>query len=197
MSVVVPIPIDLARESCEVAPEMVGLVLVHEKAGRVTAGRIVECEAYGSFGEDTCSHTYRGMTPRTEVMFGPPGRLYVYFTYGMHHCSNIVAHPRGRSGAVLMRALEPLEGIDLMRRRRGRGVRDGHLCAGPARLVVAMGLGPQDNGRRLDSGRLHLVDDGCRPEVAVGTRIGTNCDDADRPWRFGVKASPWLSKPFR
>lgn len=197
MTPVHPVPIDLAREPCEVAPEIVGLVLVHVKAGRVTAGRIVECEAYGSMGEDSCSHTYRGMTPRTKVMFGPPGRLYVYFTYGMHHCCNIVAHPPGRNGAVLLRALEPLRGIELMRRRRGRAIKDDDLCAGPARLVVAMGLGSRDNGRRLDTGRLHLVDDGNRPDVACGTRIGTNCPDADRPWRFGIPQSPWLSKPFR
>lgn len=193
-----PVPVDLVRESSEVAPELVGLVLVHVKAGRTTAGRIVECEAYGSVGEDSCSHTYRGETPRNAVMFGPSGRLYVYFTYGMHYCANIVAHPQGRTGAVLLRALEPIDGVELMQRRRGRTVPRHLLCAGPARLVVAMGLGRDDNGRRLDSGRLHLVDDGARPDVAVGTRIGmNNCPDADRPWRFGVAGSPWLSKAFR
>lgn len=191
------IPVDLDREGFEVAPDLVGLVLVHDKGGRVTAGRIVECEAYGSVGEDSCSHTFRGRTPRNAVMFGPPGRLYVYFTYGMHHCANIVAHPRGRTGAVLLRALEPVEGIGLMRRRRGPGLPDRLLCSGPARLVVAMGLGPRDNGRRLDSGRLHLVDDGCRPGVVTGLRVGVSCAHADLPWRFGVPDSPWLSRPFR
>lgn len=192
----IPLPLDLVRESVEVAPELVGLVLVHVKGSRTTAGRIVECEAYGSVGEDSCSHTYRGRTPRNAVMFGPAGRLYVYFTYGMHYCANIVAHPPGRTGAVLLRALEPVEGIDLMRRRRGRNTADKHLCAGPARLVVAMGLGRADNGRRLDTGRLHLVDDGCRPDVARSLRVGVSCEHAHLRWRFGVAGSPWLSRPL-
>lgn len=191
-----PVPVDLGRESCDVAPELVGLVLVHVKGGRTTAGRIVECEAYGSVGEDTCSHTYRGETPRNAVMFGPSGRIYVYFTYGMHYCANIVAHPRGRTGAVLLRALEPIEGVALMRRRRGASVPHHRLCAGPARLVVAMGLGRSDNGRRLDTGRLHLVDDGTRPPVGTSTRVGVSCEHAGLPWRFGVPGSPFLSRPL-
>ncbi len=185
--------VDLDIPVEEAAAALVGRVLVHVKGGRTTAGRIVEVEAYGGQGEDACSHAHRRRTGRNGVMFGPPGRLYVYFTYGMHHCVNVVAHPRGRAGAVLLRALEPVEGLALMRRRRRL---DDHrlLCSGPARLAVAMGLGSPDNGRRLGTGRLHLLDDGSVPELGVTPRIGVNGPDADRPWRFVAAGSPWASR---
>ncbi len=190
--------IDLARDPVDVARDLIGCVLVHDKGGRVTAGRIVETEAYGGKGQDACSHCFRGPTPRNEVMFGPPSRLYVYFTYGMHYCTNIVAHePGALGGAVLLRALEPVEGIDLMAKRRGL-MKETLLCAGPARLAVAMGFGRADNGRRIGTKRLRIeARSGPASEIAVGTRIGVNCADAGRRWRFGEAGSAWLSKPFR
>ncbi len=180
----------------EVAPRLVGNILVHTKNGRTTAGRIVEVEAYGGQGEDTCSHANRGPTPRNTVMFGPVGRLYVYFTYGMHYMANVVVHPKGVAGAVLLRALEPLEGIDLMQRRR-RLSDPKLLCSGPARLVQAMGFGRADNGRRFGTTRLIIEPDGWQGDIAIDTRIGVNGPDASRPWRFCAAGSPWLSRPIR
>jgi DNA-3-methyladenine glycosylase len=165
------------------------------KAGRRTAGRIVEVEAYSGAGEDDCSHSHRGRTPRNAVMFGPPGRLYVYFTYGMHYCANIVAHEPGTAGAVLLRALEPIEGLDLMRRRR-RVVDDRLLCSGPARLVEAMGFGRSDNGRRVGTSRLYL-EAGTVSDVVATPRIGVRCHAANHLWRFCDAGSAWLSRPLR
>jgi len=189
-----PLPLDCGRAVEEVAQDLLGMILVHVKGERRCSGRIVECEAYGGVGEDACSHANRGRTPRNAAMFGPPGRLYVYFTYGMHHCANVVAHPPGRAGAVLLRALEPLDGLDIMHRRR-RVDDDRYLCSGPARLVVAMGLGGRDNGRRLDSSRLFILDEGVRPVVEVAERVGVAGDDARTRWRFCVSGSRFLSRP--
>lgn len=189
--------LDLARHPVEVAPDLIGWTLVHRKRNRVTAGRIVEVEAYGGRAEDDCAHSFRGPSPRNRVMFGPPGRLYVYFTYGMHYCANVVAHAVGApGGAVLLRALEPTDGVDLMRKRRGLSD-ERLLCSGPARLVEAMGLGRADNGRAIGTSTLWLEDRrGPTPEVATGPRIGVRCEAAGRPWRFVESGSRWLSKPL-
>jgi DNA-3-methyladenine glycosylase len=142
------------RPSFETAPDLLGRVLVH---GPV-AVRLTEVEAYGPPGEDPASHTYRGRTPRNSVMFGPPGHLYVYFTYGMHYCVNLVCLPEGMGSGVLLRAGEVIEGVEVARTRRhrpstappltgrGRTIPERDLARGPARLAVALGLGREHNG---------------------------------------------------
>src|ERR1700712_4166948 len=136
----------LAGPVLEVAPRLLGATLTH---GGVTV-RLTEVEAYDGDG-DPGSHAYRGMTARNEVMFGPPGHLYVYFTYGMHHCCNVVCGPEGRASAVLLRAGEVVEGLELARSRRA-GVRDRDLARGPARLVVALGVLLAENGADVVDG---------------------------------------------
>jgi len=132
-----------ARPVLDVARELVGCGFYHHGVG----GRIVETEAYAH--DDPCCHGFRGKTPRNEVMFGPPGLLYVYFTYGMHFCCNLVCEEEGRAAAVLLRAVEPLAGVELMRERRGRAASDGDpraLCSGPAKLTQALAIGREQNG---------------------------------------------------
>jgi DNA-3-methyladenine glycosylase len=155
--------------------------------------RLVECEAY--MEGDPASHSYRGRTPRTEVMFGPPGHLYVYFTYGMHYCMNVVTGGRGEGSAVLLRAAEPMQGLDAMRARRG--VEDPRrLCTGPARLTQALGIAQADNGVDLVGGEeLSLATGRAIPDdaVTVSPRVGLNVA-ADRPWRFFEAGSPFVSR---
>jgi DNA-3-methyladenine glycosylase len=169
----------LTGDSPEVAPQLLNKLLVHG----LCVGRIVEVEAYRE--DDPASHSYRGRTPRTEVMFGPAGHLYVYFTYGMHHCANIVTGRDGSGAAVLIRALEPLEGLDLMRRRRqGRG----DLADGPAKLCQAMGIGLEHNGVDVcGNDVVGLFDDGTPPPSTplVGPRIGIT-KAVDVAWRWRV-----------
>lgn len=136
-----------ARDAVTVARELIGCLFTHKTRAGVTVVRLVETEAYRG-AEDPGSHGYRGETPRTRTMFGPPGRLYVYFTYGMHWCVNIVTARTGVCEAVLLRAAEPVEGLPLMRARRGVD-RDELLCAGPARLAQAMGLAKAHDGLSL------------------------------------------------
>jgi DNA-3-methyladenine glycosylase len=159
----------------------------------LVAGRIVECEAYEE--DDPASHSFRGLTDRTAVMFGPPGQLYVYFTYGMHFCMNVVTGRDGEGSAVLLRAVEPVEGIDIMRERRGvSSLRD--LCAGPGRLTQAYGITRADNGMDLVSGGDLFVTTGePTPEEAIGAgrRIGISVA-MEKPWRFYVMGSPFVSK---
>jgi DNA-3-methyladenine glycosylase len=186
-----------ARDSRELAPLLLNKLLVTRTDDGVRlAARLVEVEAYcGS--EDPGSHAYRGMTPRTEVMFGPPCHLYVYFTYGMHWCANVVATKDGDAAAVLLRAAAPVDGIDVMRERRLKARRDRDLLAGPARLCQALGLTGADNGADLVRGRLRIVDDGVAPPAAPGvsTRIGLAVGRGDdHPWRFFVPGDPNLSR---
>jgi DNA-3-methyladenine glycosylase len=186
-----------ARDSRELAPLLLNKLLVTRTDDGVRlAARLVEVEAYcGS--EDPGSHAYRGMTPRTEVMFGPPGHLYVYFTYGMHWCANVVATKDGDAAAVLLRAAAPVDGIDVMRERRVKARRDRDLLAGPARLCQAFGATGVDNGNDLVRGRLRIVDDGVAPPAAPGvsTRIGLAVGRGDdHPWRFFVPGDPNLSR---
>lgn len=187
-----------ARDSRELAPLLLNKLLVARTDDGVRlAARLVEVEAYcGS--EDPGSHAYRGMTPRTEVMFGPPGHLYVYFTYGMHWCANVVATKDGDASAVLLRAAAPVDGIDVMRARRTKVRRDRDLLAGPARLCQAFGLTGAHNGVDLVRGSVRIVDDGVDPPraPAITTRIGLAAGRGDDSlWRFTVPGDPNLSRP--
>lgn len=161
-------------------------------------GRIVEVEAYAG-AEDPASHAYRGRTPRNATMFGPPGHLYVYFTYGMHWCANAVTAPAGLAQAVLLRAVAPLDGLDLMRARRPAARTDRDLCRGPARLCQALGIDRADDGADLtspDSPGPWIGDDGTSPPPSPGVsrRIGLS-KATDRPWRWYVAGDPNLSRP--
>jgi DNA-3-methyladenine glycosylase len=185
------------RDPRELAPLLLNKLLVARTAdGARMVARLVEVEAYcGS--EDPGSHAYRGMTPRTEVMFGPPGHLYVYFTYGMHWCANVVATKDGDGAAVLLRAAAPVHGIDVMRERRVKARRDRDLLAGPARLCQAFGLTGADNGTDLVRGPVRIVDDGVAPPTSPGisTRIGLALGRGDESlWRYFVPGDPNLSR---
>ena len=180
------------RDPRLVAPELLGKVLRH---GNVSA-RIVEVEAYCG-AEDPGSHAFRGMTRRNSTMFGPAGGLYVYFTYGMHWCANAVCGEEGQGVAVLLRAAEPLTGLDLMRARRPSARTDRDLCRGPARLCQAFGLdGSYDGADLVAADRaITIVDDGTPPpdDPAVTTRIGLTAG-ADLPWRWCVPGHRHLSR---
>ena len=172
-----------ARDALVVAPELINKVLV---AGPC-AGRIVEVEAYRS--DEPAAHSFRGKTPRTAVMFGPAGHLYVYFTYGMHHCANVVSGPSGDGQAVLLRAVLPLDGLDVMAaRRHGRR----QLADGPGKLCQAFGIGPQHNGADLCRGAgVGLFDDGTPPPSApvIGPRVGIT-KAIDVAWRWRTPPDP-------
>ena len=183
-----------ARGALEVAPELLNKVIVAPD-GR--AGRIVEVEAYRG-ADDPGSHGFRGKTKRNAAMFGPPGRLYVYFTYGMHWCANVVAETDGVASAVLLRALTPLEGLDAMYAARGPVARrDRDLCSGPAKLTQALGIDGAFDGADLVTGDrgVTIVDDGQPPPPApaVTARIGLT-NGADLPWRFHVEGTPDISR---
>ncbi|HEX9375731.1 MAG TPA: DNA-3-methyladenine glycosylase [Actinomycetota bacterium] len=183
-----------ARPSLEVARDLLGRVLVRTPPdGTRVSGRIVEAEAYRQ--DDPASHSFRGRTPRTDVMFGPPGRLYVYFTYGMHFCANVVTGRDGEGSAVLLRAVEPLEGLDAMEERRGTA-NPRLLCAGPGRLCEAFGVGGAQNGTDLVTGDELRIEWGSPvgdDEIAVGPRVGLTVA-VEQPWRFVVATSRYLSR---
>jgi DNA-3-methyladenine glycosylase len=185
-----------ARPCLEVAPELVGLVLVRElPGGERLAGRIVEVEAYLGDGSDPGSHSHRGETRRNRTMFGPPGHFYVYVSMGIHHCVNVVCEPEGVGAAVLLRALEPLEGeARMLAHRRGRGGRD--LTRGPGRLAQALAIGLGDDGACALAGALRLqrAPRGAAPlEIRAHTRIGLT-KGADLPYRFFAAGSPFVSR---
>ena len=180
------------RPVLEVARDLVGCVVTHGD----TAGVIVETEAYHH--SEPASHAFVGVTPRTRTLFGPPGRAYVYFSYGVHSLLNAVCEPEGVGAAVLIRALEPLEGIDHMRERRGvDAVRQ--LCSGPGKLTQALGIGLELNDTDLLHGPVIFGD---RPrawrDVAIGVdkRVGIT-KAADLPWRFVAAGSRYVSRPVR
>jgi DNA-3-methyladenine glycosylase len=177
-----------------VARDLLGRVLVRSMPdGARLAGRIVEVEAYRQ--DDPASHSYKGRTRRTEVMFGPPGHLYVYFTYGAHFCMNVVTGGDGEGSAVLLRAVEPLEGLDEMARRRGLDI-PRLLCAGPGRLCQAFGVGRDQNGVDLVAAEVMWIEPGTRvpdDEVGIGPRVGINVA-VDQQWRFTDRTSRYLSR---
>jgi len=183
-----------------VARALLGKILVHDAADGVTAGRIVEVEAYRGPG-DRAAHSAGGRrSARNEVMYGPPGHAYVYFIYGMHHCVNVVCQPPSVPEAVLLRALEPVEGEALMRRRRGTADATAwRLCRGPGALCRAMGIDRAANGTDLVRGRLRILDAPLIPTrlVARTSRIGVDYAGADarRPWRLLVRGSRAVSGP--
>ncbi len=179
----------------EVAPLLLNKILRHGPL----SGRIVEAEAYCG-AMDPGSHAFRGRTPRTATMFGPPGHLYVYFTYGMHFCSNVVCGEEGEARAVLLRGLTPLAGLDEMRAVRLRARKDADLCSGPGKLTQALGIGRAHDGADLGTGDrgVTVVDDGVPPpsEPGVSVRIGLNPGEGDdKRWRFYVPGALGLSRP--
>jgi DNA-3-methyladenine glycosylase len=166
-----------------VARALLGKILVHGE----TAGRIVETEAYLGGGDDLAAHTARGVTPRTRVIFGPPGHAYVYFIYGMYECLNIVAEPDGTPGCVLIRALEPVAGIEIMKGRRPKARTVHDLASGPGKLTLAMGITRAQNGADMTHGNLVVRELRNEPQIKILTtpRIGiTKC--ADLPLRFVI-----------
>ncbi len=181
-----------ARPVLEVAPDLIGCVVRHE----VCSGVIVETEAYHD-SEPAC-HAFVGLTPRTATLFGPPGRAYVYRSYGVHALLNAVCEPEGIGAAVLIRALEPLDGIDLMRERRGLEPLRA-LCSGPGKLTQALGIWLDHNGADLARGPVRIEP---RPatwrgvEIAADRRVGIN-KAVELPWRFCAAGSGFLSRPVR
>lgn len=183
-----------ARPSPEVAPDLLGRLLVRGLPdGRRLSARIVETEAYQE--GDPASHSYRGRTRRTEVMFGRPGHLYVYFTYGMHFCMNVVTGQDGEGSAVLLRAAEPVEGLEDMAQRRS-AADPRLLCSGPARLCEALGVARAENGTDLvRGGGLWVLPGEPVPPSRIGVtaRVGIR-DGMDRCWRFLVTGDPFVSR---
>lgn len=183
-----------ARPTLDIARDLIGKTLYRQTQNGVTAGVIVETEAYVA-AIDPSAHGYRGKTPRNAVMFGPPGRAYVYFTYGMHYCLNVVTEEDGVAAAVLLRALEPTVGLPLMRSRRGERIADRDLARGPGRLCAAMALTVAENGLDLQSDALWLAETPDFPPdapVVATPRIGIT-QAADWPWRFVLAGSRWVS----
>jgi len=182
------------RPAAEVAPDLVGCVLLRDGVG----GVIVEVERYEE--ADAASHSFRGPRGRARVMFGDPGRIYVYRSYGLHWCANLVCDGPGRGSAVLLRALRPTHGLERMRERR-RGRPDRELCAGPGRLTEALGIDASLDGGWAVPGPpgtpqgLVVLPREAEVEVARGPRIGIT-RDVERPWRYALAGSTWLSRPM-
>jgi DNA-3-methyladenine glycosylase len=189
-----------ARDSLAVARDLVGCVFVHDEPSGRSAIRLVEVEAYRG-PQDPGSHGYRGLTARTRTMFGPPGRLYVYFTYGMHWCANIVCAETGVCEAVLLRAGEPVIGVELMKDRRAGIADERLLAAGPARLAQALGIDKRHDGARLlRGGEFFCAEDEVTAEyraleIGQTVRVGLASGRGDDlPWRFVVPGHPYASR---
>jgi len=177
------------RPVLEIAPELIGATLLVNGCG----GRIVEVEAYHH--TDPAAHSYNGQTDRNAVMFGPPGYAYIYRSYGIHWCLNFVCEQAGSASAVLIRALEPTAGIAAMRRRRGLPD-ERALCSGPGKLCEALGVTHRHNGLPLDRPPFELRARSEKPEIVTGPRIGIT-KAVKHPWRYGLKDSRFLSRPFK
>ncbi|MBP9894947.1 MAG: DNA-3-methyladenine glycosylase [Giesbergeria sp.] len=183
-----PADIDFSADSSEVARRLIGVTLLVDGVG----GRIVETEAYDQ--QDPASHTYTGPSVRNAAMFGPPGHVYVYRSYGLHWCMNLVCREAGHGAGVLLRALEPTQGLEVMRARRG--LQDPRLlCAGPGRLAQALGVDHGWNQRPVLPPTFALLWDGQPADLLAGPRIGIS-KAAETPWRFGERGSRYLSRGF-
>jgi DNA-3-methyladenine glycosylase len=181
--------INFLADSASVARRLIGATLLVDGVG----GMIVETEAYDR--EDPASHSFSGPTARNAAMFGPPAHAYVYRSYGIHWCLNIVCREEGHGAGVLIRAIEPLAGLDRMRERRG--LEDLRLlCAGPGRVGQALAITREHNGLSLDASPFELLPASGRTRVVSGPRIGIS-KAVDQPWRFGLEGSRFLSRPFR
>jgi DNA-3-methyladenine glycosylase len=178
-----------ARSVHAVAPDLIGATLLVDGVG----GTIVELEAYHQ--SEPAAHSYGGQTARNAVMFGPPGHIYVYRSYGIHWCVNFVCEPKGTASAVLIRALVPAFGLPTMRRRRGLSEQR-LLCSGPGRLCEALAITRDHNGLALDAAPFALFGRAEPVEVVAGPRIGIS-KAVDLPWRYGLKGSRYLSRPFK
>lgn len=173
----------------DIAPALIGCQLFYDGVG----GVIVEVEAYER--EDPASHSFVGLTPRTKIMFGPPGRAYVYLSYGIHQLLNFVCEPEGSAAAVLIRALEPTAGLEQMHDRRPAAKSDLDLCSGPGKLTMALGVTLEQNGSRLDQDPfLILPPEGEPPSVVTSPRVGIT-KAVEKPWRFSAAGSPYVSRP--
>jgi DNA-3-methyladenine glycosylase len=181
--------VDFTRNSPEVASQLIGMTLLVDGVG----GIIVETEAYDA--EDPASHSFSGPTPRNAVMFGPPGHAYVYLSYGIHWCLNFVCREVGHGAGVLIRALQPTTGVSLMVDRR-RQPDPRMLCSGPGRLAQALAITHDLNGKRVDIPPFRLSEASTRASLVCGPRIGIS-KAVDRPWRFGLAGSRYVSRPFR
>lgn len=182
----------LTNSAVKVAQALLGCILERTINGSVVRVKIVETEAYDE--TDAASHSYKGRTPRTDIMFGPAGHLYVYFTYGMHYCCNIVTGPEGTGAAVLIRAVEPLEGEHIL--QEVRPVSGANLTNGPAKLCQALAIDKTLNGHNLTKTPLTLI---AQPplhqrDITITTRIGIS-REKDKPWRFYITDNPYVSKP--
>lgn len=184
----VPPAFDFSRSSAQLAAELIGATLLVDGVG----GRIVETEAYDR--EDPASHSFSGPTPRNAVMFGPPGRIYVYRSYGLHWCMNVVCREAGHGAGVLIRAIEPLQGLEVMRERR-RLSDPRLLCAGPGRLCQALAVTGEHNGWRIEAPPFFLAPAESPVAVIRGPRIGIS-RAMDVTWRFGLAGSRFLSRAF-
>ncbi len=188
------------QETLSLSEQLLGAYLVHDTSEGKTVGRIVETEAY-LHGDPAC-HAYRRQTPRNAAMFGPPGHVYVYQIYGLHHCVNIVTAPAGTGEAILIRALEPVEGLEIMRQRRPTATKPADLCKGPGRLVQAMGITRAMDGMSLTSGSLYVLPAAAYPsfnhpfDTITTTRIGIT-QGADLPYRFYIADNRFVSFPVR
>jgi len=174
------------------APQLLGAILEREMNGQIVRVRIVEVEAYDE--TDAASHSYKGRTPRTDIMFGEPGHLYVYFTYGMHYCCNVVTGPEDTGAAVLIRAVEPIEGEAFMQDlRKQAGI---ELSNGPAKLCKALGIDKNMNGHDLTQAPLKLIIQSPlkKNEITQTQRIGIS-QGKDAPWRWYITGNPYVSKP--
>jgi DNA-3-methyladenine glycosylase len=180
--------IDFGASSLLVAKQLIGTCLLLSGVG----GIIVETEAYDQ--SEAASHGFAGLSLRNAPLFGPPGRAYVYRSYGIHWCLNIVCREAGHAAGVLIRALEPTSGIPLMRRRRG-SIDPRLLCSGPGRLGQALAVSGALNGKHIDKAPFQLLAPLVKPSIVRGKRIGIT-KAADRAWRFGLKGSTFISRPF-
>ena len=190
----------LTAHAVDVAPLLLGAILTSRVDGRRVSVRLTEVEAYGGEGEDPGSHAFRRETPRNATMFGPPGRAYVYFTYGMHWCLNVVTRSEGLAGAVLLRAGEVVEGLPTARERRPGSTRDRDLARGPARLTVALGVTGALDGANLLAARSPLRLIAAEPiasaQIGISARTGVGGAGSATPWRFFARDEPTVS-PYR